>query len=130
MRNQFKNALDTIKFKHLALIASIAVAILANPAVNMAATAYTSTNTASGCVVHVTINNYAYYPDIVSVHKGCTVTWTNKDISIHTVTSTTGAFGSMVLSPGQSYSHTFTSSGKHVYFCEIHGFMLGEVKVS
>ena len=58
-----------------------------------------------------------------------TVTWTNNDYSIHTVTSDTGLFNSGLLNNGNSWTYTFTSSGTYGYHCEIHPFMNGTVIV-
>lgn len=78
----------------------------------------------------VTIHNFAFGPQIVSVKAGTTVHWTNRDTEAHTVTSNTGAFGSPVLKPGSSYSFTFTKPGTYSYHCTIHPFMTGKVVVS
>jgi plastocyanin len=78
----------------------------------------------------VTILNFAFGPQSVTVKPGTTVHWTNHDAEAHTVTSNTGAFGSPVLQPGASYSFTFTKPGTYHYHCTIHPFMTGMVTVS
>lgn len=78
----------------------------------------------------VTILNFAFGPQIVTVKVGTTVHWTNHDTEAHTVTSNTGAFGSRVLQPGASYSFTFKKPGTYHYHCSIHPFMTGMVMVS
>jgi plastocyanin len=78
----------------------------------------------------VTILNFAFGPQDVTVKPGTTVRWTNHDAEAHTVTSDTGAFGSSVLQPGAGYSFTFTKPGTYRYHCTIHPFMTGMVTVS
>ena len=78
----------------------------------------------------VTIRNFAFRPHIVTVKRGVTVRWTNKDSTAHTVTSDTGAFGSPVLQPGVSFSVRFTRPGAYRYHCSIHPSMTGEIVVS
>jgi hypothetical protein len=75
-----------------------------------------------------------FEPGIVAP-VGVAVTWINDDQTFHTVTSgdpLTGPdtrFDSGILSPHQTYSWTFTTPGTFGYFCTIHPFMRGEVRV-
>lgn len=78
----------------------------------------------------VTIRNFAFGPQIVTVKPGVTIHWTNRDSEAHTVTSDAGAFNSAVLQPGASFSFTFTKPGSYSYHCSIHPFMTGKVVVS
>jgi len=78
----------------------------------------------------VTIDNFAFGPQVVTVKPGTTVHWTNRDSEAHTVTSNAGAFNSPVLQPGTGYSFTFTRPGTYSYHCTIHPFMTGKVMVS
>ena len=78
----------------------------------------------------VTIRNFAFGPQAVTVKLGTTVHWTNSDSEAHTVTSDTGAFNSPVLQPGAGYSFTFTKPGSYSYHCTIHPFMTGTVVVA
>jgi amicyanin len=78
----------------------------------------------------VTIHNFAFGPQVVTVKAGSTVHWMNHDTEAHTVTSNTGAFGSPVLQPGHGYSFTFSKPGTYSYHCTIHPFMTGKVVVS
>lgn len=78
----------------------------------------------------VTIRNFAFGPQVVTVKAGSSVYWRNMDSEAHTVTSDTGAFNSRVLQPGVGYSFTFTRPGTYSYHCSIHPFMTGKVVVS
>src|SRR5664279_2367401 len=46
---------------------------------------------------HVTISNFTFSPDTLTVPVGSTVTWINQDDTAHTVTSTDKIFGSQGL---------------------------------
>ena len=89
----------------------------------------------------VTISGVAYHPASLVVHPGDTVTWTNNDQIGHSVTADDGSFDSAqalcgpgialgCIQPGQSYSHTFVSSGTFIYHCRVHSSMHGSVVVA
>jgi len=80
----------------------------------------------------VTIQNFAFSPASITVHKGTKVTWTNKDTIAHTVTESDGQAGpaSGDLDPNASYSFTFTKTGTFQYHCAIHPGMTGTVTVT
>lgn len=75
----------------------------------------------------VTIKDFAFGPQALTIKAGTTVTWTNNDSTPHTVTSST--FESSQLLPGQSFQHTFTDAGTYDYSCSIHPSMTGQVIV-
>jgi plastocyanin len=57
------------------------------------------------------------------------VGWTNKDDTVHTVTSDDGAFASPVLDTDQSFRFTFQKTGNFPYHCKLHPTMTGVVVV-
>ncbi len=80
----------------------------------------------------VAIRNFTFTPQTLTVKAGTKVTWTNKDSTPHTVTSTngpstsaspTGLFDSGQLASGASFSFTFTKAGTYYYECTIHASM-------
>jgi plastocyanin len=80
---------------------------------------------------------YLYEPDTIQVNAGDTVTWTNTDDALHTVTSGSGTdenmgaeFDSGMMSTGKTFEHTFGTTGEFPYFCIIHPDMVGNVLVS
>jgi plastocyanin len=80
---------------------------------------------------------YLYEPDTIQVNAGDTVTWTNTDDALHTVTSGSGTdenmgaeFDSGMMSTGKIFEHTFGAAGEFLYFCIIHPDMIGKVLVS
>jgi plastocyanin len=90
-------------------------------------------------VVQISIVNGAYNPSssthfspqsvTLVIGMNNTVTWTNNDYTIHTVTSDTGAFDSGLLNNGNSWTYTFTTPGTYTYHCAIHPFMKGTIVV-
>jgi plastocyanin len=82
-------------------------------------------------------NGKFYIPDPVNVSTGATITWTNDDTTLHTVTSgspESGAasgseFDSSYLGAGKTFQHTFATAGTFDYYCTLHPFMTGTVVV-
>lgn len=70
-----------------------------------------------------------YQPLRIEVQAGTTVTWTNEDSVVHTVTDVDNRFDSQLIEPGGSWSYTFDDEGEYVYYCTIHPWMKGSVKV-
>ena len=79
--------------------------------------------------VGVTIDNFSFGPQTITVKAGDTVTWTNHDDIPHTVTSSTKAFRSKALDTDDAFSFTFATPGTYSYFCSLHPKMTGTVVV-
>ncbi len=80
--------------------------------------------------ISVDIKSFAFNPSTLTVKVGTKVTWTNNDSAPHTITSDSdNLLNSTTLSPGQSYSFTFTTPGTSNYHCTIHPSMKGSVIV-
>jgi plastocyanin len=77
----------------------------------------------------VDIKDSRYLPSTITVPVGTTVRWTNHDEETHTVTSTTGGFGSLGLDLDETYTYTFTAPGTYPYTCDLHPFMRGTIVV-
>jgi amicyanin len=78
----------------------------------------------------VNLKNFAFVPGELKIHIGDSVTWTNQDSVMHTVTSDSGSeLSSKSLSNGQSYTHTFTTAGTYNYHCSPHPYMTGTIIV-
>jgi plastocyanin len=86
---------------------------------------------ASDAKAAVTIDDYAFSPGTLTVKRGTTVTWTNKDDDVHTVKSDAGpqAFKSSALDTGDSFTITFDKAGTYQYICSIHPHMQGKIIV-
>lgn len=76
-----------------------------------------------------------FSPDPLYVKAGDTVTWTNQDLVVHTVTEgnvsgvSAPEFDSQILAPLQSFNFTFTKAGTYHYFDHIRPFINGTVIV-
>lgn len=89
----------------------------------------------AACVMHaqaktvaVAIKNNAFDPNTVTIAKGDTVTWMNKDPYAHNVDLE--AMGKSIdMKQGESYSMMFDKTGTYSYDCDIHPFMKGTVIV-
>ncbi|HKW43465.1 MAG TPA: plastocyanin/azurin family copper-binding protein [Thermoplasmata archaeon] len=75
----------------------------------------------------------AYQPTTFTVSVGGTVTWINRDITAHTVTSNStdpgSPFDSGIMTTGVPWSHTFTVAGTYRYYCTIHPMMVATIVV-
>lgn len=78
----------------------------------------------------IDIVGFAFSPATLTINKGDTIVWTNKDTMAHTVTSDSGnELASENLVKGQTYSHTFNTIGSFDYHCNIHTSMKGTIIV-
>ncbi len=86
------------------------------------------TSTPGAGTIDVSIQNFAFQPQNVTVLVGSTVRWTNLDGSSHTSTSP-GNWDSGNLNQGQTFSRTFDTVGTYNYFCGYHTGMTGSITV-
>ena len=77
-----------------------------------------------------------YIPSSITIELGTEVIWNNDDTAAHTITSGSptdgadGIFDSSLIMGGTNYSFVFNDSlGTYPYFCMVHPWMVGEVKV-
>lgn len=123
----------------LAFICTAALAIVAcggnslsQPAPPSSTPTTPGTNPMSPAAEQVSIMEYAYSPQTVSIKVGTSVTWTNNGTLAHTATADGGAFNSGQIAtatgggaygggtaPG-SYTATFTAAGTYTYHCANH----------
>jgi plastocyanin len=76
---------------------------------------------------NVTIQSFAFNPQVVKIAAGGSVTWTNQDGTTHTVTFSDST---QTLSNGASYTRKFDTAGTFTYHCSIHPSMTGTVEVT
>lgn len=86
-----------------------------------------------GASAAIDISGFAFKTTALEVTKGTTVTWSNNDNTMHTVSSGTpptkdGKFDGQVAA-GSSFSFTFSDAGTFKYFCSIHNSMTGTITV-
>jgi len=73
----------------------------------------------------VSIVDFAFSPNNLTVDQGDTVTWTNKGRFPHTTTSGVngkpdGLWDTKHLARGESFSYVFSQPGTYHYFCRPH----------
>jgi len=68
----------------------------------------------------VTVSNYQFTPQQVTVKAGAEVTWKIKE-GTHTINADNGEFSSGGLSANQTFTHKFTKAGTYLYYCSFHG---------
>jgi plastocyanin len=111
-------------------LASLLLVLLVTAVVTGAGT--TPARAARTKVKHVTIKNFAFTPQTITVKAGTKVTWKNADGVVHhlastdsmkTTASVTGMFSSGTLSTGRSFSFTYKKKGTYFYECTIHASM-------
>jgi plastocyanin len=90
-----------------------------------------------GTPTTITIQNFAFSPDTITVPRGTTVTWVNQDTVNHLIVNDArgsvaqGAlFTSNSLANGATYSFKFDNSGTYPYHCSIHPSMKATVIVT
>ena len=78
----------------------------------------------------VFMDNGKFNPSSITISAGTTIIWTNKENTIHTVTSdNSGTFNSGDLSQGKTFSYTFSLPGTYPYHCIHHSGMAATVIV-
>ena len=76
---------------------------------------------------NVSVINFSFNPQVLTINKGDTVVWTNQDSVPHQVWG--DAFKGPVMSNGQNYSFVFNGAGTFAYHCNIHPSMTGTIVV-
>jgi plastocyanin len=81
-------------------------------------------------------NKRFYTPSNLTIQGNTTVTWTNNDTVLHTVTSgkpnegPSNLFDSSLIESNNQFNYTFSDEGQFKYYCTLHPFMTGTVTVT
>ena len=94
----------------------------------------TTTETPAPATAEVSIEGFLFEPESLTVEAGTTVTWTNQDRILHTVTAGTpeqpgDRFDGDLDGAGSTFSVTFDEPGTYEYFCDRHNHMRGTITV-
>ena len=78
----------------------------------------------SSAIADVTIVDFAFDPQVVTITAGSSVRWTRSNTSVftHTTTSDTSIWDSGDLAPGGIFAETFNTPGIYAYHCARHPF--------
>lgn len=82
----------------------------------------------SAATATVKIREFDFRPGTLTVQRGTTVVFSNRDSVTHTA-KRAGSFATGRISPGKAVSVRFNSRGTYAYHCTIHKFMRGKVVV-
>lgn len=118
------------RFPAAAAVTALAITASACSGTPAAPAAPASTSSAPVPGTAVSIDNFAFAPATLTVHRGDTVTWTNHDEEPHTVAAGDGSFRSPGMDSNATFSFTFTNPGSYDYICSIHPSMHGTVVVT
>lgn len=77
----------------------------------------------------VSIVEFAYDPDPVTIEEGGKVIWVNRDSAPHTATADDGSFDTGTIEQDKLGSESFKQPGTYTYFCEVHPDMHGTIEV-
>lgn len=77
----------------------------------------------------VIIEGTRFEPETLSVRRGDSVVWTNKDPFPHTATALNGGFDSKNIAPNKSWRYKTKKSGVFPYFCTLHPMMKATLRV-
>ena len=78
----------------------------------------------------VTIDNFSFSPETLTIKPGTKVTFVNHDDIPHTVVAVDKSFRSKALDTDDSYEFTFTTAGDFDYFCGLHPHMKAKIVVA
>ena len=77
----------------------------------------------------VTMENMRFQPRTLTVTRGDTVVWVNKDLVPHTATSEAGGFDSQLVAADKSWRFTVQKKGDFAYVCTFHPTMTAMLRV-
>jgi plastocyanin len=81
--------------------------------------------------VTIIIDDFSFHPGLLTVARGTTVVWINRDDDVHTIKSEDGPemFQSPALDSAGRFTFTFRRPGIYHYICSVHPYMHGEIVV-
>jgi len=123
--------------KNLIIVVSVIILIIVifYLTMNSKSTSYSSTSNMTSIPTSevsspnsVSIKNFSFNPETLTIKAGETVTWTNNDSAVHNIKF--DSFISPSINIGESYKHTFNAPGTFNYSCGIHPTMTGTIIVN
>lgn len=80
----------------------------------------------------ILIQDFEFTKKKLTIERGTTITWVNRDEAKHDVSPTGGPadfMGSELLAQGETYEFTFDTPGTYTYNCSPHPYMTAEIEV-
>ena len=117
------------KILNLSIIGSILLTfgILFNPTISFSQQEPSSVIITLGAADEGNFEPFA--PRAINVMPGSIVSWTNDDMTPHTVTADNNLFDAGPISPGDTFENVFDTPGELGYHCSIHPWMTGRIMV-
>jgi plastocyanin len=84
---------------------------------------------AAQTAANVTISNFRFAPETISVSGNAPITWTNNDGAPHQVVVGSKKLSTPVMNKGQSAQLRIAEPGSYDYICGIHPTMKGRISV-
>jgi plastocyanin len=106
----------------------VAAALAAATISSSSGPGYAQTKSASRQHV-VEIRDFKFSTPALTIRKGDTVEWINRDIVPHTATQNEASWDTGALAWSQSGRVTFTVAGAQEYICQFHPEMRGKIMV-
>jgi plastocyanin len=78
----------------------------------------------------ISIKNFQFSPDPITVEAGTEITVTNDDGTVHTLTAKDASFDTGDLDGGARATITITTPGTYEFFCDIHNYMTGTIEAT
>jgi plastocyanin len=110
------------------LVALVSVVVTLNVTDDSSSAAPRAGGGSGGTGTAISIKNFQYSPNPISVKVGAKVTVTNDDGTVHTLTANDGQFDTGDLDGGARGTITITKPGTYSYFCDIHNYMTGTIE--
>ena len=85
---------------------------------------------AAADATQIQVDNFKFAPTPLTVPKGATVTWFNRDDIPHSIVCQSVGFHSHPMDTDGSVSLRFDQPGRYEYICGLHPFMRGAVIVT
>jgi plastocyanin len=121
--------LPTIVLALLVPVVALAAAVLTLSVTDDATGAAAARGSGTGGAgVAVTIRDFKYAPNPIVVRAGATVTVTNDDATVHTLTADDGKFDTGALDGGASMTIHVPAPGTYKYHCDVHSYMKGTIE--
>ena len=77
----------------------------------------------------ISIQNFKFIPDTLTVKAGTAITWVNRDEEPHNVVSPDRAFRSKAIDGGEKFTVVLDKPGTYNYICAVHPHMHGKIVV-
>jgi plastocyanin len=82
----------------------------------------------AGSGTAISIKNFQFSPNPIVVKAGSTLSVTNDDGTVHTLTADDKSFDTGDLDGGAQATVKIGAAGKYAYHCDIHNYMTGTIE--